>query len=60
MINTLIKKGNPKFGKLSLRIDESKNIYPDLTMARKILGWKSKTSIKKGLVKTIQFYKKNS
>ena len=60
MINTLIKKGNPKFGKLSLRIDESKNIYPDLRMARKILGWKSKTSIKKGLVKTIQFYKKNS
>jgi len=60
MINTLVKKGKPKFGKLNLRIDESKNIYPSLRIAKKILGWKSKTSIKKGLVKTIQFYKKNS
>ena len=59
MINTLIKKGKPKFGKLNLRIDESKNIYPNLRIAKKILGWKSKTSIRKGLVKTIQFYKKN-
>ena len=60
MINALIKKGKPKFGKLSLRIDESKNIYPDLRVAKKILGWKNKTSLKKGLIKTIQFYKKNS
>jgi nucleoside-diphosphate-sugar epimerase len=60
MINALIKKGKPKFGRLSLRIDESKNIYPDLRVAKKILGWKNKTSLKKGLIKTIQFYKKNS
>ena len=60
MINALIKKGKPKFGKLSLRIDESKNIYPDLKIAKKILGWKNKTSLQEGLVKTIQFYKKNS
>ena len=60
MINALIKKGKPKFGRLSLRIDESKNIYPDLRAAKKILGWKNKTSLQEGLVKTIQFYKKNS
>ncbi len=59
-INTLIKKGKPKFGKLNLRIDESMKIYPNLTKAKKILRWKSKTSITKGLVKTIQFYRKNS
>jgi len=58
MINALIKKGKPKFGRLSLRIDESKNIYPDLRAAKKILGWKNKTSLQKGLIKTIQFYKK--
>jgi len=58
MINALIKKGKPKFGRLSLRIDESKNIYPDLRVAKKILGWKNKTSLQKGLIKTIQFYKK--
>ena len=60
MINSLIKKGKPKFGKLNLRIDESMKIYPNLLVAKKILRWKSKTSIKKGLVKTIQFYKRNS
>ena len=60
MINSLIKKGKPKFGKLNLRVDESKSIYPDLRVAKKILGWKNKTSLEKGLVKTIQFYKKNS
>ena len=59
MINTLIQKGKPKFGKLNLRVDESKNIYPDLRIAKKILGWKNKTSLKKGLIKTIQFYKQN-
>ena len=60
IINALIKKGKPKFGKLNLRIDESMKIYPNLLVAKKILRWKSKTSIKKGLVKTIQFYKRNS
>ncbi len=60
LINNLIKKGKPKFGKLNLRIDESMKIYPNLSKAKKILRWSSKTSIKKGLAKTIQFYKKNS
>jgi len=59
MINELIQKGKPKFGKLNLRVDESKNIYPDLRIAKKILGWKNKTSLKEGLIKTIQFYKQN-
>ena len=58
MINALIQKGKPIFGKLILRVDESKNIYPDLRIAKKILGWKNKTSLKEGLIKTIQFYKK--
>ena len=59
MIKDLIQKGKPQFGKLSLRVDESKNIYPDLRIAKKILGWKNKTSLKEGLIKTIQFYKQN-
>ena len=59
MIKDLIQKGKPQFGKLSLRVDESKNIYPDLRIAKKILGWKNKISLKEGLIKTIQFYKQN-
>lgn len=59
LIKKMVKKGNPIFGKLKLRIDESKKIYPDLKKAKKILSWKSKVSLEKGLSKTIIFYKKN-
>ena len=47
MINALIKKGKPKFGKLSLRIDESTSIYHNLRRAKKKLGWKKKYHLKK-------------
>ena len=57
-INSKIKKGKPIFGKVKLRIDESKKIYPNLTVAKKRLRWKSRTSIETGLNKTINFYKK--
>lgn len=57
MIKNMIKKGKPIFGKISLRIDESKKIYPDLKKANKILIWKSQVSLERGLLKTIKFYK---
>ena len=53
----IIKKGSPKFGKLKLRPDEPKKLFPNLNKAKKYLRWKSKTSFKKGLDKTIKFYK---
>jgi nucleoside-diphosphate-sugar epimerase len=59
MIKKMINKGKPIFGKIKLRIDESKKIYPDLKRAKKILKWKSKITLEEGLLKTVNFYKKN-
>lgn len=59
MIRKMINKGTPVFGKIKLRIDESMKIYPDLKRATKILKWKNKITLKKGLLKTINFYKEN-
>ena len=53
----IIKKGSPKFGKLKLRPDEPKKLFPNLNKAKKYLRWRSTTSFKKGLYKTIKFYK---
>ena len=58
IIKNIIKKGKPIFGKLKLRVDESKIIYPNLVRAKRILNWKNKTSIAKGLKNTIRYYKK--
>ena len=37
IIKNIIKKGKPIFGKLKLRVDESKIIYPNLARAKRIL-----------------------
>ena len=59
MVNKINNKGKPVFGAINLRVDESMKIYPDLKKAKNILFWKSKTKLDKGLLKTINFYKKN-
>ena len=48
---------NPIFGKIKLRKDENKIVYPKINLARKLLKWKFKTSFEQGLDKTIRFYK---
>jgi len=59
MINNLINMGNPVFGKVKLRIDESNIIYPNLTRSNKYLRLEKKKNILEGLKETINFYKKN-
>ena len=48
---------NPVFGKISLRKNENRVLYPDISKARKILKWKNKTTFEKGIDKTIKYYK---
>lgn len=55
-----IKKGKPQFGKIPLRAQEAMKLYPDLLRSKKYLKWSPKISFKKGLVKTIKFYKRYS
>lgn len=57
-IKKKIKFGNPIFGKIPLRKDEIKSLYPDIKLAKRFLNWKPKTSLKKGIEKTINEYRK--
>ena len=38
-INSILKKGTPKFGEIKMRKDETLNIYPILKKLKKIFGW---------------------
>ena len=56
----IIKKGKPQFGKIALRKEELQNMYPSITKAKKILNWKPKVSLEKGLKLTIKNFKNES
>jgi nucleoside-diphosphate-sugar epimerase len=60
IIQKKIKKGKPDFGKIVLRSDEPEVIYPDIKRAKKYLDWKPAISFQQGIIKTINYYKKNS
>jgi nucleoside-diphosphate-sugar epimerase len=55
-----IKRGIPDFGKVALRSDEPEVIFPDIKRAKKYLNWKPVISFKQGIIRTINYYKKNS
>ena len=57
-INIQCKAGIPIFNKLSIRGDEPKKLYADLKNSKLFFNWKPKIDIKKGIKKTINFYKK--
>jgi nucleoside-diphosphate-sugar epimerase len=58
IIQKLIKKGNPLFGKILLRKDEPLRLYPDLKNTYKYLKWRPKKLLLNGLIETIEYYKK--
>ncbi len=49
-----IQRGKPIYGKIKLRADEIKKMYPKINKIKKIIGWESNTSFKRGLNKTIK------
>lgn len=60
LILKIVKKvgyGKPMFGVLGMRSDEPKNSYPSIKKAKKILIWKPKISLEKGLRMTVSYYK---
>ena len=59
LIQKLIKKGRPMFGKIKLRKDEITKLYPSIKKIKKTLDWKPKISTLEGIKKTIFFYKNN-
>ena len=56
-ISQIIKKGKPQFNKIPFRKNENLKLYPSIKKVRKILGWRPKTNLNQGLVKTINYYK---
>ncbi len=57
-IKNYYKKGKPIYGKVKLRKDESKEIYPNVSKIKKVLNWKPKINIKKGLLMTLKYFDK--
>ncbi len=57
-IRSIVNKGKPQFGKIKMRKDEIKNIYANINKAKKVLKWRPKMNFKKGIKKTINYYKK--
>ena len=58
-ISKYLNSGFPQFGKIKLRPDEINIIYPKISKAKKILGWRPKINFYTGLTNTIENYKKN-
>ncbi len=56
-ICSLVGSGKPIFGKIKLRKDEIKSLYPNINKAHKILKWRPKISLNIGLKRTIKYYK---
>ncbi len=56
-INNILKQGKPQFNKIPFRKNENMKLYPSINKVRSFLGWKPKTNLNQGLVKTINYYK---
>ncbi len=52
-----IKSGTPEYGKILLRKNEQKKLFPSIKKATEILNWSPKVKLDKGLNKTIKYYK---
>lgn len=60
LIKQKIGKGIPNFGKIKMRKDEIKLLYPSINKIKINFKWQPKISFKKGIEKTIKFYRKNA
>ena len=56
-IMKIVKKGKTNFGKIKLRKGEIMNMYPDISKMQKILKWKPKISLSRGLKLSVDSYK---
>lgn len=53
-----IGKGRPLWGTYPYREEENMELYADITLAQRLLGWRASTSLEEGLKKIIEYYKK--
>jgi len=55
-IKKVTKGGQPEFGKIKYRKDEMIKLYPRISKAKNLIGWKPKVSFNNGLKRTIKYY----
>ena len=53
LIQRLIKKGKPLFGKIKMRKDEIRVSYAKISKVKKEFGWSPSVSIRSGLLKLL-------
>ena len=58
LINKIIGKGNPIFGKIINTKLENSSLWSKRNIALKKINWKPKFNIQKGLLETIDYFKK--
>ena len=58
-IVSLIKLGNPDFNKKNSKTIENKILFPNISKSYRTLEWMPTTSLEKGLIETIAWYKNN-
>ena len=56
-IQHIIGSGSPEFGKIPYRKNENMELYASIEKAKSLLDWYPKVDLKKGLTKSINFYK---
>ena len=59
-IRNLVKNGTPDYGKVQYRKGENMSLFADISKIQKFTSWKPKISLDKGLLNTINWYKKNN
>ncbi len=59
IVQKIIKKGNPIFGGIDYRENESMSLFASIKKAEKLLKWKPKISLEEGILKTINWFKEN-
>ena len=58
LVQKLIGKGKPQYGKLKYKKETNMNLYPDIKKAKRTIGWYPKTKFIQGLKLTIATYNK--
>jgi len=49
--------GQPNFGVYPYRPSENMELYADISLAKRLLGWNPETNIEEGLKKTVEYYR---
>lgn len=56
LVNSVIAKGTPLFGKIPYRIGENMELYADINKAKNLLNWAPQIDLLEGIERTVKYY----